>query len=230
MSNKLKLATVDYTKEFTKWSLWYIPIFALVYIIVNIFLREPEINEMSFFSMALSANRIYMLVLGVLAAFIFLEWSVNHGLTRRIFFHAMTFAGVIVTAFITVVTAAISFILGLMPWFGTGIPQASGGMETLIHVGGFLLLTLLYFFSGFLISVAFYHGFKPGMVMVLLSVIIITATDMIWSRQSAAIGLEAISFDTSMGIAMMLTITAVCLALIYGLLSHLIRDIPIKIK
>lgn len=230
MSRKLRLATMDYTKEFIRWSLWYIPIFALVYIVLNVFLREPELNEMSFFSMALSANRIYMLVLGILAVYTFLEWSVNLGLTRKIFFHAMTTAGILTTLFITAATAAVSFLLGFMPWFGTGIPEVSGGVETLVYVGGYLLSTLLYFLGGFLISAGFYRGFVPGMTMVLLNIVIMMGTDIIWSRESGTIGLEALSFDTSMGVAMMVLITIVCLALIYAILRYMIRDIAVKIK
>lgn len=230
MSRKLRMATADYTKEFSKWSLWYIPIFALVYIILNVFVREPELNEVSFFSMALSANRIYILVLGILGVYTFLEWSVNLGLTRRIFFRAMTFTGILTTVFITVVTAALSFIFGLMPWFGTRIPEVSGGTETLAYVGGFLLSTLLYFFGGLLISVGFYRGFTPGMAMVLLNVIIMIGTDVIWSRESGTIGFEAIGFDISMGIVMIISITVVCLAVVYAILSYMIRDIPVKIK
>src|SRR5699024_12512884 len=120
---------MDYSKGFGKWSLWYIPIFALVYVILNIFVREPELNEISFFAMALSANRIYMLVLGILAPYSFLEWSLNLGLTRKTFFQAMVSAGVIVTLFVMAGTAGVSLILGLMPWFCPSITEATGGTE-----------------------------------------------------------------------------------------------------
>ncbi|WP_411842913.1 hypothetical protein [Salinicoccus sp. HZC-1] len=236
MSGKLRLATMDYTKEFTKWSLWYIPIFALVYIVLNVFLREPELNEMSFFAMALSANRIYMLVLGILAAYTFLEWSINLGLTRKIFLRAVSLAGILVTLFITALTAAISFLLGLMPWFGTSIPEVSGGTETLVHVGGFLLSTLLYFLGGFLISVGFYRGFLPGMAMILLDIILYIVlcfilslgTDIIWFMGDDP-GFNTDNF-LAMSLPVMILVSIAAIAGIYGILSLMIRDIPMKIK
>ncbi|KKK34894.1 hypothetical protein WN59_04370 [Salinicoccus sediminis] len=233
MSGKSGLATTDYSKEFGKWSLWYIPIFALVYIIMNVFIREPELNDMSFFAMALSANRIYMLVLGILAAYTFLEWSLNLGLTRKIFFRAMVAAGVIVTLFVTVVTAAISFVFGLMPWFGTGIPDVPGGTETIVHVGGYMLSTLLYFLGGFLISVGFYRGFVPGMSAVVLNVILFMATDVLWSRDEGAAGFPAIdSLDLMTGMSMwaVAAVTLAVLAVVCAALYYMIRNIPVKIK
>ncbi|WP_017549944.1 hypothetical protein [Salinicoccus carnicancri] len=232
MSGKSGLATMDYSKEFGKWSMWYIPIFALVYIILNVFIRESELNDMSFFAMALSANRVYMLVLGILAVYTFLEWSLSLGLTRKDFFRAMVSAGVIVTLLVTAATAAISFVFGLMPWFGTGIPEVSGGMETIVHVGGYMLSTLLYFLGGFLISVGFYRGFVPGMGTVVLNIILFMATDVMWSREGAA-GIPAIdSLDLmsgmNMGAAAVMTLAV--LAIVCAVLYYTIRDIPLKIK
>lgn len=236
MSKKLRLATMDYTKEFIKWSLWYIPIFALVYIILNVFLREPELNEVSFFSMALSANRIYMLVLGILAAFTFLEWSISLGLTRRIFLYGMTLGGVITSLFITAVTAAISFLFGLMPWFGTSIPEVSGGTETLVYVGGFFISTLLYFLGGFLISAGFYRGVIPGMGMVLLVVILNILLEMLINFGMDFMWFWKNSPDygsnifTTTGLPIMAAISIVVIGITYAVLYFTVRNIPVKIK
>jgi|GEM_PF-2455440 len=233
MSEKLGLATMDYTKEFGKWCLWYIPIFALVYIILNVFIREPELNEMSFFAMALSANRVYMLVIGILAVYTFLEWSLNLGLTRKIFFRAMVFTGVIITLSVTAATAAISFVFGLMPWFGIGIPEVSGGAETIVHVGGYMLSTVLYFLGGFMISVGFYRGFVPGMGAVVLNIILFIATDVLWARQEGGAFIPAVdSLDLMTGLNMWVVaaITLAVLAIAYAILYYMIREIPLKIK
>ncbi|HIW13362.1 MAG TPA: hypothetical protein H9891_09450 [Candidatus Salinicoccus stercoripullorum] len=233
MSGKSRLATMDYSKGFGKWSLWYIPIFALVYVILNIFVREPELNEISFFAMALSANRIYMLVLGILAPYSFLEWSLNLGLTRKTFFQAMVSAGVIVTLFVMAVTAAVSLILGFMPWFGTSIPEVTGGTETLVHVGGYVLSTLLYFLGGLLISVGFYRGFIPGAGVLILTILLFMATDVLWSRDEGIAGIPAIdSLDLmlELGIWTVLVITLAALVIICAALYYTIRNISVKIK
>ncbi|WP_020007591.1 hypothetical protein [Salinicoccus albus] len=230
--NRLGMAVRDYTANITQWGLWYLPIFALVYMILNIFISEPEFNRMSFMAMALPANRIFMMIVGILASYVFLEWSVNLGLTRKIFFKGMFAAGAAVIIILSVLSFVISFVLGLMPWFGSSLSASWEGLGTAPYVTGHLLTTYLYFISGLLISAGFHRAFLPGMGMILLSIIMIGTGDFIWGLNDSGgvvifLGFEGLT-DINIGILVMITLILIGIGMM--IFRALIRQAPINVK
>ncbi|WP_271397355.1 hypothetical protein [Salinicoccus roseus] len=231
MNNKLKLATMDFSKEIAKWTMWYLPIMAVIYILVSLFVNEAEVNEMSLYAMASSANRIFMLVAGILAVFMFLELAISLGLTRKTFLNAMILTGGVVTIGLAVVTWILSLILGMMPWFGDGIVAADTAAGPLAHIISHLMTTYVFFLAGFIISIGFYRGFLGGMIAIVLSLGITIAIDAMWTFQTAGtvFNMEMGEYGSS---NLLLTIIFSILLILFtiAVLQSLIRSVPVKVK
>lgn len=230
--NRLGMAATDYSKEITQWALWYLPIFVLVYMILNIFISVPEFSDMSFMAMALPANRIFMLVVGTITTYAFLEWSLNLGLTRKIFYKGMFITGIIVTVVLTVLSLIISSVLGLTPWFGNGIPAAEAHLGMAPYFIGQLMTTYLYFISGMVISAGFHRGFLAGMGMILISIMLIVTGDFIWGLNDPGNVVVPLVFEglTDVNIVALAIITLILIGIGMMIFRALIRHAPIKVK
>ncbi|MCC4722847.1 hypothetical protein [Salinicoccus sp. RF5] len=231
MNNRLKLATMDFSKEIAKWTMWYLPIMAVIYILVSLFVNETEVNEMSFYAMASSANRIFMLVAGILAVFMFLELAISLGLTRKTFLNAMILTGGVVTIGLAVVTWILSLVLGMMPWFGDGIVAADTVAGPLAHIVSHLITAYVFFLAGFIISIGFYRGFLGGMIAIVLSLGITAAIDAMWTFQTAGtfFNMEMAGYGSG---NLLLTIIFSILLILFtiAVLQSLIRSVPVKVK
>lgn len=231
MNNKLKLATMDFSKEIAKWTMWYLPIMAAIYILVSLFVNETEVNEMSFYVMASSANRIFMLVAGILAVFMFLELAISLGLTRKTFLNAMILTGGVVTVGLAVVTWILSLVLGIMPWFGDGIVADDTTAGLLVHIISHLMTAYVFFLAGFIISIGFYRGFLGGMIAIVLSLGITIAIDAMWTFQTAGTIFNMEMAEYASG-NVLLTIMFSILLILFNIavLQSLIRSVPVKVK
>ncbi|MCG1009601.1 hypothetical protein J4760_06165 [Salinicoccus sp. ID82-1] len=231
MNNKVKLATMDFSSQIFKWTLWYLPIMVIIYILVSIFLSDPEIDGMSFYAMSLSANEIFMLVSGILSVFMFLELSISLGLTRRTFLRSMLLTGGIITIALAVITGIISVIMGLMPWFGTGLVMGPLESSPVAHVIGHLLTTFTFFLGGFIISIGFYRGFLGGMISIVLSLCILVAIDSLWMWQTRGTVFDMDVTQYASGNLFMTIIFSLFLIFFtIAILQSLVRSVPVKVK
>ncbi|MFA7745211.1 hypothetical protein [Salinicoccus roseus] len=231
MNNKLKLATMDFSKEIGKWTMWYLPIMAVIYILVSLFVNETEVNEMSFYAMASSANRIFMLVAGILVVFMFLELAISLGLTRKTFLNAMILTGGVVTVGLAVVTWILSLVLGIMPWFADGIVADDTAAGPLAHIVSHLMTAYVFFLAGFIISIGFYRGFLGGMIAIVLSLGITIAIDAMWTFQTAGTVFNMEMAEYGSGNLLLTIIFSILLILFtIAVLQSLIRSVPVKVK
>ena len=86
MSTKLKETTKVFSYILPVWSLWYLGVLLIIYIISHIFSNEAM---SSFFGFTFTANRTYMLVIGIIVMIGFLEWAIGMGVSRKTFFKSV---------------------------------------------------------------------------------------------------------------------------------------------
>lgn len=228
--DKVKLATADFSKEMTKWAAWYMAVMVAIYILLMLFIDDSGINGMSFFFMASGANRVFMLVAGVLTVFVFLERAIQLGLTRKTFMRAVLWTGVIFTGTLALVAGIISLILGAMPWFGTET-TASGMGGPISMVIGHLLAAYLFYLAGFIISIGFYRGWFGGLIAIVLGVGIAVAIESLWTFPTGGMLFELnMSSGISSNIFMTLVFSGLLILFTIALIQSLIRSLPIKIK
>src|SRR5699024_9232874 len=103
---KLKETTKIFTSIFPVWSLWYIGVLLIIYIISHIFSSE---GMSAFFGFGMTANRTYLFVLAIISVLMFMEWAVNMGISRKTFYKSMMITGLVTAVFITAVVGIVSF-------------------------------------------------------------------------------------------------------------------------
>lgn len=220
MTTKLKDTTKIFTSIFPVWSLWYIGILLIVYIISNIFTSEAI---SSFFGFGMTANRTYLFVLAIMSVLMFTEWAVNMGVSRKTFYKSLMITGIITAVFITGVVGIITFGLSFTPFTGDYLIA-----EDLRYLSEFEYLVfhfisgLLFWALGVLIAAAFYRGFWAGMLSILSGIVALVI--LIFNEQLLNYFGAMGSMTVYIGFALLIALT-----LIYSWIGYrVIKNIPIK--
>ena len=220
MTTKLKDTTKIFTSIFPVWSLWYIGILLIVYIISNIFTSEVI---SSFFGFGMTANRTYLFVLAILSVLMFTEWAVNMGISRKTFYKSLMITGVITALFVTAIVGIITFGLSFTPFTGDYLIA-----EDLRYLSEFEYLVfhfisgLLFWALGVLIAAAFYRGFWAGMLSILSGIVALVI--LIFNEQLLNYFGAMGSMTVYIGFLLLIALT-----FIYSWIGYrVIKNIPIK--
>lgn len=220
MTTKLKDTTKIFTSIFPVWSLWYIGILLIVYIISNIFTSEAI---SSFFGFGMIANRTYLFVLAILSVLMFTEWAVNMGISRKTFYKSLMITGLITALFVMAVVGIIAFGLSFTPFTGDYLITEDMRHLNTVEYGIFHFISgLLFWALGVLIAAAFYRGFWAGMLSILSGLVALVI--LIFNEQLlnffGAIG----DMTVYIGFALLIALT-----LLYSWIAfRVVKNIPIK--
>lgn len=220
MTTKLKDTTKIFTSIFPVWSLWYIGILLVVYIISNIFTNEAI---SSFFGFGMIANRTYLFVLAILSVLMFTEWAVNMGISRKTFYKSLMITGLITALFVMAVVGIIAFGLSFTPFTGDYLITEDMRHLNAVEYGIFHFISgLLFWALGVLIAAAFYRGFWAGMLSILSGLVALVI--LIFNEQLlnffGAIG----DMTVYIGFALLIALT-----LLYSWIAfRVVKNIPIK--
>lgn len=220
MTTKLKDTTKIFTSIFPVWSLWYIGILLVVYIISNIFTSEAI---SSFFGFGMIANRTYLFVLAILSVLMFTEWAVNMGISRKTFYKSLMITGLITALFVTAVVGIITFGLSFTPFTGDYLITEDMRHLNTVEYGIFHFISgLLFWALGVLIAAGFYRGFWAGMLSILsgLAALVILLFNEDLLNFFGAIG----DMTVYIGFALLIALT-----LLYSWIAfRVVKNIPIK--
>lgn len=220
MITKLKETTKIFTSIFPVWSLWYIGILLIVYIISHIFTTE---GISSFFGFGMTANRTYLFVLAILSVLMFMEWALNMGISRKTFYKSLMVTGLITTVFVTAVVGIITFVLSFTPFTGDYLI-----VDDLRYLNEFEYLIfhfisgLLFWALGVLIAASFYRGFWAGMLSILAGIVAIIL--LIFNEQ-------LLNYFGAMGNMTVYIgfVVLIALMLLYSWIGYrVVKNIPIK--
>lgn len=220
MTTKIKEMTKIFTSIFPVWSLWYIGVLLVVYIISNIFTGD---GISSFFGFGMTANRTYLFVLAIMSVLMFTEWALNMGISRKTFYKSLMITGIITAVFITGVVGIITFGLSFTPFTGDYLI-----VEDLRYLTEFEYLIfhfisgLLFWALGVLIAAAFYKGFWAGMLSILSGLVALVI--LIFNEQLLNYFGAMGNMTVYIGFALLIALT-----LIYSWIGYrVIKNIPIK--
>lgn len=220
MTTKLKETTKTFTSIFPIWSLSYIGVLLIVYIISNYFSTE---GISSFFGFGMTANRTYLLVLAIITMLMFIEWAVNMGVSRKTYLKSMLITGLVTAVFITAVVAIISFGLSFTPFAGDYLIAEDlrylTSMEYLIF---HFLSGLLFYAAGLLISASFYRGFWAGMLSILSGIAAVMI--LIFNEQLLNYFGAMGDMTVYIGFALIVVLIAVYVWILYAV----VKNIPVK--
>lgn len=93
-----------------KWSIWYISILLLVHITMVIIAVNLTGTFGDFLAFSYGTSKVYMLVIGILSAYAFLTFYVNHGITRIDYFKGTVISALAISISLTFIAAVLNVI------------------------------------------------------------------------------------------------------------------------
>ncbi|MDV2686442.1 hypothetical protein RYX56_18905 [Alkalihalophilus lindianensis] len=173
-----------------KWSLWYIPITFIIYLIIVQFVPEVEEMGLSFISFFYEPSKIYMLVIGIISCFAFLGYFVRNGLTRKDYFIGSAIAATGVAFSLMMISAILT---GILLWIGTFTAYSPlNGHVAFLDTNSFWiapvvslsLIILCYYIGGWIIAVGFYRfGGWGGFGFILIAIFYMSIADLLWTGE-----------------------------------------------
>lgn len=176
MNQKAKKVLRGIFQMYLTWTIWYLAFFVLAIIGAAVFAVNPNGDwEWSLLQGAMQANRIYMLVLGILSMGGLLTYFVSNGVTRRDYFSGVAAAAMLLSVLLVIVTCLLHGVERV--FFGWGLTEESLGLTLVM---AFFQL-IVFYFVGWLISAGFYlFHWLIGLVFIGIGIVIISIFDYVW--------------------------------------------------
>lgn len=220
-NNKVKHGTIDLSVISIFGAFWYIPIFTVVYLAIFLIFGSSELDNLSYFSMGINSNRIFMLVMGIIIGSAFIKWAIGLGMTRRQFYKANIYSGAIMAVVLTIAMIIISLFIGLLPFAGTENINPPLEMHPVMNIIALTLMVYLAYLAGTLIGTGFYKNGWFGALGIIITILCSFIPEMIDS-------IIVNSFGLTEGVGALIAIIVLIIALI-AVNYYFIKDIVIKI-
>ncbi|MFC4735272.1 hypothetical protein ACFO4L_01625 [Bacillus daqingensis] len=237
MKAQWKKAARDLSIMQGTWAAWLLGVVLIGYIGAHIMLRIPAfagfINEtglitFGFHELVWNAMNIFMLVIGIMSCYAFLEMFVGFGVTRRSYYKASITSALLLVAFVNTAGFAVSPLLSVLLGFGGPF---SWGMEAAL-LPAYMLTAFIYYLAGWIISVGFYRWqLSGGFASIAIALVILTVTDRFWNLDKPVPFLSAF-FDLNLAQGAWL---AAAVSLLFGAaaltgIRKAVYNIPVKVK
>lgn len=219
------------------WALWFVGIVFIVYLVLPIFITDVESLNLAFPAFIFQSTKIFMLVIGILSCFSFLAYFVGNGITRKEYYIGSAVSAFGIAAGILIIATVLQGVLLLVGTFTAYTPNTGHGMDWnvssvwLIPMVIYIMSTLAFYVSGWLISIGFYrYGGFGGFLAIIGAIIYVSLSDL-GSGGGHSIQLFGfIRFTTpELGLPYAIMLTTVLLVAGLYLLRQLTKRVPIKI-
>lgn len=220
-NNKVMHGTRDLSIISIFGALWYIPIFTVIYIGLFLVFGAGELDNISYFSMGINANRIFMLVMGIIIGGAFIKWAIGLGMTRRQFYKASIYSGAIMAVVLTIAMIILSLFIGLLPFAGTENINQPLEMHPAMNLITQTLTVYLAYLAGSLIGTGFYRNGWFGALAIIITIL---GSFIPETLDSVILN----SFGLTEGVVALITVIVLIIALI-AVNYYFIKDIVIKI-
>lgn len=169
-NNKVKNGTMDLSVISVFGAFWYVPIFTVIYITLFLIFGAEELDNISYFSMGANANRVFMLVMGIIIGSSFIKWAIGLGMTRKQFYKANMYSGAVLAAALTIAMVIISLFIGLLPFAGTEHINQPLEMHPAMNLLAIILMVYLAYLAGTLIGTGFYRNGWLGALGIIITI------------------------------------------------------------
>ncbi|WP_078060174.1 hypothetical protein [Gracilibacillus timonensis] len=149
--------------EQAKWAVWFLVILCLIFLGLTLLHNYVESVQLDDFMINNNASAIFMLIVGILCTYSFLDYYVKLGITRRNFFKTALFASILLSILLSI---AFILMIVLLEWIitvmGMAIPwtdQVSNSdiAQVLTQFISYTLIHFSYFLMGWMIGLGFYR-------------------------------------------------------------------------
>ncbi len=177
-NNRVRLATNHLNWAGFIGMAWYVSIFTIVYIGLFLIFDPAELDSMSYTSTGLNANRVFMLVMGIIVGGGYISWAFSLAITRKQFYKASLLSGLIISAMLVAAILLVGFLVNLPPFTGTvGIIELQ--MHPVLNIITVFIQTYLAYLAGTLIGMGFYRNSWAGTLAILIAVVFNATADML---------------------------------------------------
>ncbi|AUD13199.1 MULTISPECIES: hypothetical protein [Planococcus] len=218
-----------------KWSLWFFSILFVIHL-VRVFWLNGDTNQIEgFFVFSQYSVNIFMLVVGIMSAYVFMSRHIQQGVSRKDSYLGTALAALALSAFATLVPLAVNGLQHLLAET-ISLPVELDTVSAFETTGGWFaaaialfLNTLTFFLAGWVISIGYYRfGWIAGFGFIALSFVIFGLNDYLWKPNTADAmewlpynPLEANFWLTALG-------SSVLILLLFSLMRLLTKRVTIK--
>lgn len=228
-----KVAAAVFSDMF-KWSLWFFSILFTIHL-VRVFWLNGSTNQIEgFFIFAQYSVNIFMLVVGIMAAYVFLSRHIQQGISRRDSYIGTALAATGLALFATLVPLIVNGLQHVLAET-ISLPVELDTASAFETTGGWVaaaislfLNALTFFLAGWLISIGYYRfGWIAGFAFIALSFVVFGLNDYLWKPTSDMVGwmtyhpLEVDFWLTALGSSTMILV-------LFSLMRLLTKRVPIK--
>jgi hypothetical protein len=215
-----------------------------------------EINN--FFTNTLTSGMVYVLIIGIISAAIFLPLYVHQGVTRRDYYIGSAFAAfglsIMIVAVAFILNGLESFIVNVMDLPITYQTIVEEEMEAniianivltvvsptflnldslpwIVYLAVIALRLFMFYLIGWFIAAGFYHsGVITGLGSILLSIILISGFDLFWQANQNNILAKYLSLELqSFSPYAALLLSIIVIGIVLLLIRILTKKVPIKL-
>lgn len=172
---------MDMTRLFMIWSVWFLAIVFIVYLVLKTIGTNMNLNPQSFLSFAYGPSKTYMLIIGIISIYGFLTFYVKQGVTRKMYFIGAAISSVIISIILMIVAGIITIIEQMFDHSIDFTSFLGSDASWLLTVIVFSLNILVYYAVGWMIGAGFYRfGVLGGILYIVLGVLLVSISDILW--------------------------------------------------
>lgn len=231
-----KLGWIFFTEQL-KWTVWFYIIITIIFagvVTVNNIFPSIEMNDVLTNN---NASGVYMLIIGLLYSYGFLDYYFKNGVTRKRFFQAALFSSALLSTVLGI--AMMLMLIGfefIIPMFGSSIPWpvliTEGGVASLIKIMvDYSIIHLFYLLIGWFIGLGFYRfRWKIGLLFIMIVILLFGITAILqgqtWSIPTINLfssNLQIVRFAPYLLFFALIAILTLCN-------YRLTKDAPIRIR
>lgn len=195
-----KVAAAVFSDMF-KWSLWFFSILFAIHLVRVFWLNGDENQIEGFFVFSQYSVNIFMLVVGIMSAYVFLSRHIQQGISRRDSYLGTALAVLALSLFATLVPLVVNALQQLLADM-VSLPVELDTASAFETTGGWFaaaialfLNTLTFYLAGWIISIGYYRfGWIAGFGFIALSFVIFGLNDYLW-KPNTADAMEWLPYD-----------------------------------
>lgn len=176
----------DLFMEQLKWGRWCILATIIIHVLMAVFATNADGSIYNLIEFSYSITSFYMLVIGIVAGFIFLPFYVKQGVTRKEYYVGSTISTILLSVTLAALFGILSiienYIFNIFNYkFNSGGIIASANGSMLLTLVLFSLNIFTYYLIGWLINVGFYR-YKNllGVGFVILAICLLFLHGFLW--------------------------------------------------
>lgn len=181
--NTIKKVVKDMFLEQLKWSGWFISINILIHLVAAYYSVKYSYGMADFTQFISASTSIYMLVIGIVAGYSFLNRFTRLGVTRKFYFYGASLAALILSFTIVAIADIFALIeLPILNFFKVNIESnIFSGMEWIQPTVSIGLNGLMYYLIGWFINIGYYKfNWRIGLLFIVAAIIFSTIHGYIW--------------------------------------------------